>query len=91
MRKEIIPNTYDYDGEFRPDRVGLRSHTFSLGIFRWENGGVGMRRGKVIYRVRGYSHTPKPVYRRAAQLCEAFDKEKTDWQPVGKKSEWVRG
>ena len=91
MRKVIVPNTYDYDGEFRPEKNPEGSYTFSVGIFRWVTDGEKIRRGKVIYRVRGYSPHSKMVYRRASQLCEAFDKEPKDWKGPRQKSEWVKG
>lgn len=94
MRREIIPGRHDWDGQYMPEKNPSGSETFSAGIFRWVNGGPGIRRGNVIYRVRGYWGNSKAVYRRASQLCEAFDQEvkaNPGWQGPVKKSEWVRG
>ena len=96
--KEIIIGEFDFDAENDPLVIGLKHHTWSLAIFRWVRGKKGVRRGHTCYRIRGeaaYAIKDRQYYnkmnRRASQLCEAFNKEKTDWQPVGKKSEWVRG
>ena len=94
MRREIIPGRHDWDGQYMPEKNPSGSETFSVGIFRWTNGGIGIRRGNVIYRVRGYWGNSKAVYRRATQLCEAFDKEvkaNPGWPGPIQMSEWVRG
>ena len=51
--------------------------TFSVGIFRWllKVSGKGLKKSAVMYRVKGYTSNPEPVYKRAKEICEEFDEE----------------
>jgi hypothetical protein len=54
--------------------------TFSLGIFQWlpKAGGKGLKRGKVVQRVKGQTSEPEPAYERArAIVVELNAKEST--------------
>lgn len=53
------------------------SKTFSIGIFLWlpKASGKGLKKSAVKYRVKGYTSNPKPVYKRAEEICEEFDEE----------------
>ena len=72
------PKAYDYDwaGACKPGgREAFNSITFSVGVFQWlpKSSGKGLKRGKVIKRIKGYSAKPEEVYKQADQLCKEFD------------------
>jgi len=72
--------TWDFDGQYDPARrpFWLRLHltTFSAGIFQWqvEAGGKGMKRGKVVERIRGSVSDPESVYCRARDRVNELNK-----------------
>ncbi len=60
----------DYDGSCAPNAPCAFSHiTFSVGIFQWmpKADGKGIKRGKVIKRIKGYSSEPAIVFKMAEQ------------------------
>ncbi len=65
---------WDYDGCCAPGGYMDGCLTFSVGIFQWVPyaSGVGIKHGKVVKRIRGYSSEPSKVYAKA----EAWIKER---------------
>lgn len=72
---------HDFSGSCSPERLSDHSvwlpTTFSVGIFQWIPYSSGKRKGlkktAVKYRVKGYASNPKPVYKRAEEICAVFD------------------
>lgn len=64
---------WDFDGSCAPDSTRARFDTFSVGIFRWEPKarGKGLKRGKVMVRVKGLATEPEKVYTEAHRICDA--------------------
>lgn len=90
---------YGWSGERTPGRAGeydLRD-TFSVGIFQWYAYMDDIRRGKVIYRVRGYCNDPQAVYDRGNLICIRLNSGSGSWQAAymtlfdKQKSETVKG
>lgn len=79
-------NKHAWDGACSPSGFP-QFETFSVGIFKWVQGRNGLKRSKVVYRVRGYSSRPSLVYRRASDICSLMDAGK--WKSY-KKSEFVK-
>ena len=72
--KEPKLGDWDYDGYCVPGHeYSVGRLTFSVGIFRWvaRASGKGIKRGKVMQRIRGYTSNPQEVYDRA----EAYIRE----------------
>ena len=73
--KEPKAGDWDYDGAcaIPANMVYHGWVTFSVGIFQWvpRSGGKGIKRGKVMQRIRGYCGNPQEVYDRA----EAYIRE----------------
>ena len=72
------PYQFDFDGSCKPGgRAAWNSITFSVGIFQWvpKSGGKGLKRGKVIRRIRGYSSNPESVYVEAKRLCAELNRQ----------------
>ena len=78
--KDAFEGEWDFDGSCAPsENVGrydeIRwNHTFSLGCFQWvkrgKNGeGKGLKKGRVMYRVKGYTDSPKEAYEKARAYC----------------------
>lgn len=67
---------YDFDGECAPHR-GPSGHwtTFTLGIFEWEAkaSGKGLKRGKILVRVKGQTANPGPAYEEARDRCRTLN------------------
>lgn len=67
---------WDYDGACSPAALGhAGQETFSLGIFQWipkANGG-GLKRGKVIRRIRGRCDNAAAVFDVAIALCKSMN------------------
>ena len=85
---------YDYDGGCAPCLGGTYKgqETFSIGIFRWlpKASGKGLKRGKVVYRIRGKVSDAEKVYSRAQEICRSID-ESPDWlKNQSKRSEIVK-
>ena len=65
---------WDFDGSCAPHCAGAGwgSHylTFTLGIFQWvpKANGEGLKRGKVIRRVKGYTASPDEAFEKARQI-----------------------
>ncbi len=73
-----MPNTkrpyqWDYDGSCKPGGRSAYSgcSTFSVGIFQWvpRGNGKGIKRGKVVQRVKGSTSAPDEVYAKAQMIC----------------------
>lgn len=70
---------HDFSGSCNPERLSDHSVwlpvTFSLGIFQWlpKASGKGLKKSAVKYRVRGFTYNPKPVHRRAEDVCDILD------------------
>jgi len=71
------PNAYEYDwdGACKPGGMQCFGNTFSVGVFQWlpKASGKGLKRGKVIKRIKGYTAKPDDVYKQADQLCKELD------------------
>ena len=84
---EAKPYEFDWDGGCIPAE-GLKdcsceNRTFSVGIFQWipKKDGKGLKRGKAIKRIRGYSSNPEEVYRKAEGICKGLNEQ---WELGGK-------
>ena len=69
------PKAYDWDfaGACSPASNGTYwSKTFSVGIFQWvpKSSGKGLKRSKVVKRIRGNVAAPEEVYREAREWIE---------------------
>lgn len=90
-----IEGQYDFDGDCMPgehSKLSIEAYpksTFSVGIFQWllKASGKGLKRSKVVYRVRGKVGNAELVYGRARRICRLFDKN-PNW--TGKKSETIK-
>lgn len=82
---------HDFDGECMPSGSQAFGNfsTFSVGIFRWlpKASGKGLKKSKVIYRVRGKVDNAELMYARAREVCKLFDK-RPRWTSM--KSETVK-
>lgn len=69
---EKKPYEWDFDGACAPSgRSAWNSQTtFSLGIFQWlpRSNGEGLKRGKVVQRVKGFMGKPDNAIQRARQI-----------------------
>ena len=81
MKQEPKEGLWDYHGEFDPAR-GWHFTTFSVGIFQWvmRADGKGLKRGKVLERIRGYANNREDVYRRAQDKCDRLNAHDKDGQ-----------
>lgn len=74
-----IEGRYDFDGQCMPcdDKCFSSFDTFSVGIFKWlpctPGGRKGLKRSKVIYRIRGKVSDAERIYGRARDVCIRFD------------------
>lgn len=73
---ETIPyeGMWDFDGSCAPPENGEAKHhyeTFTLGCFQWvcRSSGKKLKRGKVVYRIKGLTADPKPAYASARKWC----------------------
>ncbi len=68
---------WDYDGQCIPDD-NPSWKTFSVGIFQWlpKSGGKGVKRGKVVKRIKGNSYEKEVVFNLAR--AEVMKREKDD-------------
>jgi len=77
---------YDFDGECAPHRnPSHKWATFTLGIFEWEakkgyrvRQGIpippsGLKRGKILVRVKGETANPEPAYAEARDRCNILN------------------
>ncbi len=62
---------YYFDGCCKPENSGHNefNQTFSVGIFRVEQGWKGLKRGNVKIRIRGYHFQLKEVCQKARDIC----------------------
>jgi hypothetical protein len=71
---------YDYEGSCAPGGVANYQGqlTFSVGVFQWipKANGVGLKRGRVVRRIRGYVNNPDMVYTQAKKLCEELNSQR---------------
>jgi hypothetical protein len=73
------PKAYQWDfaGACAPDQPQFSASwvTFSVGIFQWlpKAGGRGLKRGKVVRRVKGYVSDPQECYDRAHRIVTALN------------------
>jgi hypothetical protein len=69
-------NQYDFDGACAP-HTGLTANweSFTLGIFQWvaKSGGKGLKRSKIIQKVKGQSKDPGPAYEKARKLVATLN------------------
>lgn len=70
--------TWDFDGACAPDKASYSFITFTLGIFQWipKNNGKGVKRGKVIKRIKGYTSLAQEAYIKATETVEKMNSEK---------------
>jgi len=77
LESEAYEGEWDFDGSCAPPEDGKEitwNHTFTLGCFQWvrrgkEGNGKGLKKGKVMYRVKGYTDNPKAAYQKAREYC----------------------
>ena len=64
-----------WDGACRPGRTVFPNHTFSVGIFQWlpKSGGKGVKRGKVVQRIRGPGSRAEEIYAKAQARCDVLN------------------
>jgi hypothetical protein len=77
--KDAYEGEWDFDGSCAPGEDGSWSgagtyETFTLGCFQWvrrgkDGRGVGLKKGKVMYRIKGYVSAPKAAYLSAREYC----------------------
>ena len=95
-QKNKVVFLHDFDGECAPAIGGTYTgcEGFSVGIFRWipKTSGRGLKKGKVIYRVRGKTNDAERVYAQAREMCKIFDDAylRNPGFIPGKKSETVK-
>ncbi len=94
-----IEGRHGFDGEFMPNKDSkfFPGATFSVSIFQWipKASGKGLKKGKVVYRVRGRVGDAEKVYARAREVCRHFDRyaksaDTPRWEGPTKKSETVK-
>jgi hypothetical protein len=73
------PYEYDFDGACAPGQPGAYAHavSFSLGIFQWipRASKKGLKRGKVVRRIKGYLRNPEEALGRARAVCEELNRD----------------
>ena len=74
-RSEKRPGEWDFDGACIPDVSHYHCRTFSVGIFQWlpKRSGRGLKRGKVVQRVRGLASDPEEVFALARAICDRLN------------------
>lgn len=83
--KDAYEGEWDFDGSCAPPEHGGYSsqgihETFSLGCFQWvrrgkDGNGIGLKKGKVQYRVEGRASSPAAAYKGAREFCAKKNKE----------------
>lgn len=74
---------FDYDGSCAPEKFKAKgwsiapNQTFSVGIFQWipKKYGEGLKRSRVMKRMRGYSNQPEELYERAGKYVATLQRE----------------
>jgi hypothetical protein len=68
---------WDFAGACAPDQPQHSSTwlTFSVGVFQWlpKAGGKGLKRGKVVQRIKGYVSNPQECYDRAQRIVDGLN------------------
>ena len=75
---EPKPYEFCWDGSCAPGSKGyFGGITFSVGIFQWipKAGGRGLKRGKVIKRIKGLYNNPEEAYQRATRICKNLNRQ----------------
>lgn len=73
--KEPREYLFDWDGACKPSGSAYAyiSRTFSIGIFQWIPAkGGGLKKSKVLKRIKGYSSEPQKVYDEAERTCAHY-------------------
>ena len=89
MADEKRPYQWDYDGSCKPGGPSGYSGcaTFSVGIFQWvpRGSGKGLKRGKVVQRIKGGMSTDAvaEVFAKARAECARREKLQADLTPMG--------
>ena len=74
MNKEVYE--WSYDGACAPGNSYASHITFSVGIFQWiPKKKTGLKRSKVICRIKGYTSKPEEVYEKANRLIELLNRD----------------
>ena len=84
MMKEPVAWMYDWDGACAPGGAASGAyHTFSVGIFQWQPkaGGKGLKRSRVLTRIRGLIVKPEEVYHEAQEICDKLNAVKGTARP----------
>lgn len=80
--KDAYKGEWDFDGSCAPPEDGKSfsgpygaQDTFSLGCFQWvrrgkDGKGVGLKKGKVVHRVKGRCSAPAEAYAAAREYCK---------------------
>ena len=82
-----VSGSCDYSGYWSSDSNSCSlNNTFSVGIFKWlsKKTGHGLKKSKVLFRVKGYVSNPSLVYKTAIKICQEmangiFPKTKLMW------------
>ena len=65
---------HDWSGAWLPDgRSNTSNVSFSVGIFKWVPSKNGLKKSKVIFRVKGFCRDADKVYRLAEDICKKLD------------------
>lgn len=84
LEKDAYEGEWDFDGHCAPSEDGSSRNvpyeTFTLGRFQWvrrgKNGnGSGLKKGKVMYRIKGRCSSPAEAYEKARQFCKKKNSE----------------
>jgi hypothetical protein len=68
---------FDFDGMCIPGESITPNVTFSVGIFQWvpTKSGKGLKKGKVVKRLKGLSSDPNELFERAKAQVEKMNRE----------------
>jgi hypothetical protein len=73
------PYEWDWDGAEIPSKWinPPQFKTFSVGVFQWipKASANGLKRGKVVKRIKGLTANPEEVFQKARIECEERNKE----------------
>jgi len=73
---EPKPYQYDFSGSCAPGNTSGWNNTFSFGIFQWlPKKRRGLKRGKVIKRIKGLCSEVEEVKKRAQDYCDKLNKK----------------
>ena len=82
--RDAYEGEWDFDGACAPpenggqSRAGGLHETFTLGCFQWvrrgkNHDGTTLKKGRVVYRIKGRVSDPKPAYEAAREYCAKWN------------------